>query len=77
MDPAHPLLLVLDDFHAVTDPLALRFIEEFLAHLPGHVHLMIASRTKPSLTLSRLAATAINPLERIFTAESRGCKGEC
>lgn len=54
-----PILLALDDYHEITAPFVHRFLEELLNHLPGHVHIMIASRTKPPLNLSQLKAAGV------------------
>lgn len=51
-----PMLVILDDYHEITAPFVHRFLEDLLAHLPGHVQVMIASRTKPPLKLSQLKA---------------------
>ncbi|MGD8389581.1 MAG: BTAD domain-containing putative transcriptional regulator, partial [Desulfobacteraceae bacterium] len=52
-----PLILVLDDFHAVQDD---EMIQEamnlLLRHLPSTVHLVLTGRTEPRLPLSRLRA---------------------
>jgi len=52
-----PLLLILDDYHEIIAPFVHRFLQDLLIHLPGHVHVMIASRTMPPLNLSNLKAS--------------------
>jgi LuxR family maltose regulon positive regulatory protein len=47
-------VLVLDDYHAVESPSVDQALEFLLAHLPPQMHLAIASRSDPSLPLSRL-----------------------
>lgn len=47
-----PLLVVLDDYHEITSSFVHQFLQDLLTHLPGHVRVMIASRTKPPLSLS-------------------------
>lgn len=48
------LYLILDDYHHVEVPLAHRLIQKLLDHGPGNLHLVIASRVTPPLSLSRL-----------------------
>jgi len=50
----HPLLLVLDDYHAVTAPEIHDSIDFFLDHLPPCVHLVLTTRQDPPLSLPRL-----------------------
>jgi LuxR family maltose regulon positive regulatory protein len=50
------VLLVLDDLHLVADPRAHAWIEALLDHLPAHVGLVVASRTRPPLHLARRTA---------------------
>ncbi len=50
----YQLLLAFDDYQVISDPLIQRFMQDFLEHLPDCVHVMIASRTLPSLNVSRL-----------------------
>lgn len=53
-DIQQPLLIVLDDFHVITDAFVCRFIQELLEYLPEHIHVAIAGRTMPGLALARL-----------------------
>lgn len=48
------LYLILDDYHHVEVPLAHKLIQKLLDHGPGNLHLVIASRVAPPLSLSRL-----------------------
>jgi LuxR family transcriptional regulator, maltose regulon positive regulatory protein len=49
--------LVLDDLHAITNPLCTQTLAFFIDHLPPNVHVMIASRVDPPLPLARLRAS--------------------
>ena len=50
------LILVLDDYHAITSPAVHDAIAFLLVNLPSHIHLVIATRSDPPLPLSRLRA---------------------
>lgn len=47
------LLLVLDDYQAITSPSVQRTLDFFITHLPSHVHVVISSRVDPVLPLAR------------------------
>jgi ATP/maltotriose-dependent transcriptional regulator MalT/two-component SAPR family response regulator len=49
-----PLLLVLDDYQVISEPIIQRFMQDFLEHLPICIHVMIAGRALPPLNISRL-----------------------
>lgn len=49
-------ILVLDDFHAVTNPVVHRSFLYFLERLPPHIHCAVAARQEPPLPLPRFAA---------------------
>ncbi|HEV3377896.1 MAG TPA: hypothetical protein VG126_11525, partial [Thermoleophilaceae bacterium] len=51
-----PVVLVLDDYHLIRDERVHGSVEYLLQHLPGVVHLAIATRSDPSLPLGRLRA---------------------
>jgi LuxR family maltose regulon positive regulatory protein len=51
-----PLVLILDDYHLVTDPALHESLSFILEHLPTHLHLILSSRVDPDLPLSRLRA---------------------
>ncbi len=48
------MMIALDDYHLVTEPVVHGFVQDLLEHLPAGVHVVIASRTAPPLALSRL-----------------------
>jgi ATP/maltotriose-dependent transcriptional regulator MalT/DNA-binding SARP family transcriptional activator len=68
-----PLLLVFDDYQAISEPLLHRFMQDFLEHLPAYAHVMIASRVLLPLDLSRLKTAgevlSIGTEELHFTVE--------
>jgi LuxR family transcriptional regulator, maltose regulon positive regulatory protein len=47
-------VLVLDDYHAIEAPAVHDAVTFLLDHLPGQVHLLVASRSDPPLPLARL-----------------------
>jgi LuxR family maltose regulon positive regulatory protein len=51
-----PLVLVLDDYHLVTNPTCHQTLAFFLDHLPPGIHLALATRTDPPLALPRMRA---------------------
>ncbi len=48
-----PILLILDDYHLISDPAIHESLTFLIEHLPTHVHLVIATRVDPELPLSR------------------------
>ncbi|KSP92600.2 ATP-dependent transcriptional regulator [Pseudomonas aeruginosa] len=48
------LYLLIDDYHHVEAPLAHRLLQKLLDHCPANLHLVIASRSTPPLSLGRL-----------------------
>jgi LuxR family maltose regulon positive regulatory protein len=48
------LHLLMDDFHHVEAPAAHRLMQKLLDHCPANLHIAIASRTTPPLSLGRL-----------------------
>ncbi|USG65356.1 LuxR C-terminal-related transcriptional regulator [Brevibacillus ruminantium] len=48
------IILVLDDYHVITDKRIHESLEAWLSGLPGHVHLYISGRAEPPLKLPRL-----------------------
>ena len=52
----HDAVLVLDDYHLVDNADIGEGVAFLLTHLPPHVHLVLGTRTDPSLSLSRLRA---------------------
>lgn len=64
------LLIVLDDYHQVDGSQEVnRFVDDLLDHLPATAHLLVATRTTPHLSLSRLRAQ--NQLFEVVTASLR------
>ena len=51
-----PLILVLDDYHVIEAEPVHSSLNFFLDHLPSHLHLALATRTDPPLSLSRRRA---------------------
>ncbi len=49
----HPLTLVLDDYHVISQPDCHAFVAELLRHRPPSLHLVIASRRAPPLPLAK------------------------
>ncbi|MEM7116744.1 MAG: LuxR C-terminal-related transcriptional regulator [Chloroflexota bacterium] len=48
------LILVLDDYHFVTNEEIHQFLDRLLEHLPPSLHLVLTTRTEPPLSLPRL-----------------------
>ncbi|BCX68206.1 LuxR C-terminal-related transcriptional regulator [Pseudomonas izuensis] len=46
--------LLLDDFHHVDSPIAHRLMQKLLDHCPSNLHITLASRNTPPLSLGRL-----------------------
>ena len=53
-DPDQRWVLVLDDYHAVTDPSTHAAVTFLLEHLPPQLRLLLTTRADPPLPLSRL-----------------------
>jgi len=70
------LVLVVDDFQAIEDPIKLESTSNFLKHLPGNMHLVIASRSEPPIDLAYLRGkgrvTEIGADELRFNGEEVG-----
>jgi LuxR family maltose regulon positive regulatory protein len=49
-----PLVFVLDDYHVIDTPAIHTSLAAFLTHCPPHLHVVIASRTRPPLPFGRL-----------------------
>jgi LuxR family maltose regulon positive regulatory protein len=68
-----PFLLVLDDFHLITNKDVHQLISTLLQHEPPSLHLVITARKDPSFSISRLRATQkmaeIRMNDLRFTAE--------
>jgi len=67
------LVLMLDDFHLITDSRALKALQFLCDYLPPRLHLAIASRTGPLISLERLRAqgalTEVGQTELSFCIE--------
>ncbi len=50
---SRPLLLVLDDYHAITDEATHRILNTLIDYAPPHLHFVITSRDTPPLALPR------------------------
>ncbi len=68
-----PLILVLDDYHLLTDPAIIEVMEFVLHHQPPQLYLVLTTREDPDLPLARLRArdqlTEIRALDLRFTQE--------
>lgn len=53
------IVLVFDDYHLIHSAAIHEFIEFFINHRPKNLHLVISSRTKPSLPLARMRANGV------------------
>ncbi|MCG8707446.1 helix-turn-helix transcriptional regulator [Brenneria sp. 4F2] len=51
-----PLYLVIDDFHLIRNPLILQDINELVSYAPACLHLLLGSRSLPTLPLARMLA---------------------
>jgi LuxR family maltose regulon positive regulatory protein len=51
-----PIILVLDDYHHLSEASILEAMDYWLAHQPPHLHLVLTTREDPDLPLSRLRA---------------------
>ena len=71
-DLPHVVVLVLDDFHHVTDPGVLESFGQLLDHQPPQLRLMVATRSDPALRLHRMRVngdlTDIRAQDLAFTA---------
>jgi LuxR family transcriptional regulator, maltose regulon positive regulatory protein len=55
LERAHrDLILVLDDYHVITNEALQRAMTSLVEHAPPHLHLVIATRVDPALPLARL-----------------------
>ena len=53
---AHGIVLVLDDYHLITNPQIQESVAAFVGHLPRVLELALATRSAPALPLARLRA---------------------
>ena len=72
-DPDQRWVLVLDDYHAVTDPSTHAAVTFLLEHLPPQLRLLLTTRADPPLPLSRLRSrgqlTELRAADLRFTVE--------
>ncbi len=54
-----PVIVVLDDFHEISDPAFLRGVQFLLRHAPPQLRLVIATRADPQLPLPRLRTSGL------------------
>lgn len=70
---ASPLVLILDDYHVITNPQIHAALEYFLEHQPASTHLVLTTRADPPLPLARLRArrqmTELRARDLRFTPE--------
>jgi LuxR family transcriptional regulator, maltose regulon positive regulatory protein len=68
-----PLVLVLDDYHLVTEGSCHQTLGFFLDHLPANVHVVLSTRADPPLQLARMRARGelaeLRVADLQFTAE--------
>ena len=68
-----PLILVLDDYHLLSEAAILEAMEFLLRHQPSQLHLVLTTREDPDLPLARLRArdqlTEIRARDLRFTRE--------
>src|SRR5215217_4340480 len=68
-----PLVLVLDDYHLITDPICHQTLGLLLDQLPADVHVVLSTRLDPPLPLARMRArgelTELRAAELHFTDE--------
>ncbi|MEM0961512.1 MAG: LuxR C-terminal-related transcriptional regulator [Bacteroidota bacterium] len=69
-----PLILVLDDYHAVDDPRVDDALAFLIERLPPHAHVLVTTRQDPALPLPRLRARG--HLTEIRAADLRFTKAE-
>jgi LuxR family maltose regulon positive regulatory protein len=48
------VILILDDYHVISEQIIIESMRFFLDHMPANLHLVLATRTDPELPLSRL-----------------------
>lgn len=66
-------VLVLDDYHAITNPQIHRAVSSLLDHLPPQMHVVLSGRADPPISLARLRAAGelleVRTQDLRFTAE--------
>jgi LuxR family maltose regulon positive regulatory protein len=71
---AQPCVLVLDDYHLITDPVLHDFVTRLIDHQPPELHLILIARDSPPLPLARWRAR--HDLLEIRTADLRFSRDE-
>jgi LuxR family maltose regulon positive regulatory protein len=69
-----PIILVLDDYHVLSEAAILEMMEFFLHHQPPQLHLVLTTREDPDLPLARLRAR--DQLTEIRARDLRFTQGE-
>lgn len=68
-----PMVVVLDDYHLITNPAVHETLEYFIDHQPPQLHLVITTREDPPLSLARMRArgqmTEVRARDLRFTQE--------
>ena len=68
-----PIVLILDDFHEVTDAAVMRDLDMLLDHASDRLRLVLVTRSDPSLRLQRLRIAGmlgeVRNADLAFTAE--------
>jgi LuxR family maltose regulon positive regulatory protein len=54
MDTTQHFVLILDDYHVITEQEIHNALTYLIEHLPAHMHIILATRTDPALPLPRL-----------------------
>jgi LuxR family maltose regulon positive regulatory protein len=54
-----PLVLILDDYHVIKEPVIHTMLNFFLEHQPHQLHLLLSTRSEPPLKLSRFRARGL------------------
>jgi LuxR family transcriptional regulator, maltose regulon positive regulatory protein len=71
-----PVIIVLDDYHVITNPTLHASLEYFIEHQPSHFHLVVATREDPPLPLARMRTrrqmTEVRAHHLRFTPEEAG-----
>ena len=53
---SRPVVLILDDYHVITNPVVHQSVDYLLRRAPPNLHLLVAGRTDPPLATARLRA---------------------
>jgi ATP/maltotriose-dependent transcriptional regulator MalT len=69
-----PIILIVDDYQVIDEPVIHQGMAFFLEHLPAHLHLILSSRVDPDLPLARIRAHG--QLTEIRADELRFQEGE-